>query len=55
MEVVVTGRQIEVSDRFREHVTDKLARLEKHDQRIMPRVRRQRGTTQLSISNEMTP
>ncbi len=35
MEVVVTGRQIEVSDRFREHVTDKLARLEKHDQRIM--------------------
>ena len=35
MEVVVTGRQIEVSERFREHVGDKLARLEKHDQRIM--------------------
>lgn len=35
MEVVVTGRQIDVTDRFREHVSDKLARLEKHDHRIM--------------------
>lgn len=34
MEVVVTGRHCEVSDRFREHVADKLTRLEKHDHRI---------------------
>src|SRR5689334_14081363 len=35
MEVVVTGRHCELSDRFREHVTDKLTRLEKHDHRII--------------------
>ncbi len=35
MDVVVTGRHIELSERFREHVTDKLARLEKHDHRII--------------------
>lgn len=35
MDVVVTGRHFEVSDRFREHVADKLARLEKHDHRII--------------------
>lgn len=35
MEVVVTGRHCEVSDRFREHVAEKLSRLEKHDHRIM--------------------
>ena len=35
MEVVVTGRHCEVSDRFREHVSEKLTSLEKHDHRIM--------------------
>jgi ribosomal subunit interface protein len=35
MEVVVTGRHFEVTDRFREHVSEKLTRLEKHDHRIM--------------------
>jgi ribosomal subunit interface protein len=35
MEVVVTGRNCEISERFRGHATDKLARLEKHDHRIM--------------------
>ena len=35
MEVVVTGRHCEVSERFREHVSEKLTRLEKHDHRIM--------------------
>jgi ribosomal subunit interface protein len=35
MEVVVTGRHCELSDRFRSHVTEKLARLEKHDHRII--------------------
>jgi ribosomal subunit interface protein len=35
MDVVVTGRHIELSERYREHVAEKLARLEKHDHRII--------------------
>ena len=35
MDVVVTGRHIEVSERFREHAAEKLTKLEKHDHRIM--------------------
>jgi ribosomal subunit interface protein len=35
MEVVVTGRHCELSDRFRSHVEDKLSKLEKHDHRII--------------------
>ncbi len=35
MEVVVSGRHCEVSDRFRAHVSDKLSRLEKHDARVV--------------------
>jgi ribosomal subunit interface protein len=35
MEIVVKGRHCEVSDRFRAHVEEKLARLEKYDQRII--------------------
>lgn len=35
MDVVVTGRHLEVSDRFREHAAEKLTKLEKHDHRIM--------------------
>src|SRR6187402_1648311 len=35
MDVVVTGRHCELSDRFRGHVTEKLSRLEKHDHRII--------------------
>ncbi|TYL52069.1 ribosome-associated translation inhibitor RaiA [Nocardioides sp. BGMRC 2183] len=35
MDVVVTGRHCEISERFREHATEKLAKLEKHDHRIM--------------------
>ena len=35
MEIVVTSRHCEVSDRFRSHVEEKLARLEKHDHRVM--------------------
>ena len=35
MDVVVTSRNLEVSDRFREHVEEKLSRLEKHDHRII--------------------
>jgi ribosomal subunit interface protein len=35
MEVVVTARHCEVTDRFREHAVEKLAKLEKHDHRII--------------------
>ena len=35
MDVVVTSRNVEVSDRFRDHVEEKLSRLEKHDHRII--------------------
>ena len=35
MDVVVTGRHIELTERFRTHVSEKLAKLEKHDHRIM--------------------
>lgn len=35
MDIVVTARNCEISDRFRGHATEKLLRLEKHDHRIM--------------------
>jgi ribosomal subunit interface protein len=35
VDVVVSSRHCEVSDRFREHVEEKLTRLEKHDHRII--------------------
>jgi len=35
VDIVVSGRHCEVSDRFREHVEEKLARLEKHDHRLI--------------------
>ena len=35
MDVVVTGRHCEITDRYRSHVEEKLVRLEKHDHRIM--------------------
>jgi ribosomal subunit interface protein len=34
MEVVVTGRHCDLTDRYRRHVEEKLTRLEKHDHRI---------------------
>lgn len=34
MDVVVTGRHCEITDSFRSHCADKLAKLEKHDHRI---------------------
>jgi ribosomal subunit interface protein len=47
MDVVVTGRHCELSDRFRDHVTEKLARLEKHDHRII--------RVQVEVENERNP
>jgi ribosomal subunit interface protein len=35
MDIVVNARHGEITDRFREHVQDKLARLEKHDQKVI--------------------
>lgn len=35
MEVVVTGRHCEIKEGFRSHASEKLAKLEKHDHRIM--------------------
>jgi len=35
MDVVVTGRHCEITDRYRSHVEEKLTRLEKHDHRII--------------------
>jgi ribosomal subunit interface protein len=35
MEIVVKGRHCEITDRFRTHVEEKLARLEKYDQRVI--------------------
>ncbi|MCL2544017.1 MAG: ribosome-associated translation inhibitor RaiA [Nocardioidaceae bacterium] len=35
MDVVVTSRHCEISDRFRSHAAEKLSKLEKHDHRIM--------------------
>ncbi|TIC84215.1 ribosome-associated translation inhibitor RaiA [Nocardioides sp. GY 10127] len=35
MEIVVTGRHCEVKEAFRTHVAEKLAKLEKHDHRII--------------------
>lgn len=47
MEVVVTGRHCELSDRFRSHVEDKLTRLEKHDHRII--------RVNVEVENERNP
>ncbi|MBO0844097.1 MAG: ribosome-associated translation inhibitor RaiA [Nocardioides sp.] len=47
MDVVVTGRHCELSERFRDHVADKLGRLEKHDHRIM--------RVQVEVQNERNP
>ena len=47
MDVVVTGRHCEVSDRFRSHVNEKLSRLEKHDHRII--------RVQVEVENERNP
>jgi len=35
MDIVLNSRHCELSDRFREHVEEKLARLEKHDHRVI--------------------
>ena len=35
MDIVLNSRHVEVSDRFRAHVEEKLARLEKHDHRLI--------------------
>ena len=59
MEVVVTGRHCEISERFREHAAEKLSRLAKHDHRIMrvhvevdcePNPRQQERSTRVELT-----
>ena len=59
MEVVITARNCEISDRYREHVSEKLSRLEKHDHRIIrvhvevdcePNPRQQKGAVHLELT-----
>jgi ribosomal subunit interface protein len=47
VEVVVTSRHCDVSDRYRAHVEEKLARLEKYDQRII--------RVEVAVSKEANP
>jgi ribosomal subunit interface protein len=47
VEVVVTGRHIELSERYRAHVEEKLGRLEKHDHRII--------RVQVEVEHERNP
>jgi ribosomal subunit interface protein len=47
VEIVVKSRHLEVSDRFRSHVEEKLTRLEKHDHRIM--------RVEVSVGKERNP
>jgi len=47
VEVVVTGRHIELSERYRAHVEEKLGRLEKHDHRIQ--------RVQVEVEHERNP
>jgi len=59
MEVVVTARNCEVSDRYRAHVAEKLSRLEKHDHRIIrmhvevdcePNPRQHKGAVRIELT-----
>lgn len=59
MEIVVTARNCDVSDRYREHVKDKLARLEKHDHHLIrvqvevdaePNPRQHRGAVHVELT-----
>ena len=47
MDVVVKGRHCEVSDRYRQHVEEKVAKLEKHDQKVI--------RVEVEISRERNP
>ena len=47
MDVVVTGRHCELSERFRDHVADKFGRIEKYEHRIM--------RVQVEVENERNP
>jgi len=59
MEVVVTARNCEISDRYRGHVIEKLSRLEKHDHRFIrvhvevgaePNPRQQKGAVRVELT-----
>ncbi|MEP6816512.1 MAG: ribosome-associated translation inhibitor RaiA [Marmoricola sp.] len=57
MDIVVSGRHCEVSERFREHVEEKLARLEKHDHRLIRvevQVEKERNKPDKAVRVELT-
>jgi len=57
VDIVVSGRHCEVSERFREHVEEKLARLEKHDHRLIRvevQVEKERNKPDKAIRVELT-
>lgn len=57
MDIVVSGRHYEVSDRFREHVAEKLSRLEKLDHRLIRvdvLVSKEQGTPDRAVRVELT-
>ena len=47
MEIVVKGRKVEVTERFRKHVVDKLSRIERYDHKII--------SLDVELSNERNP
>jgi ribosomal subunit interface protein len=49
MEIVVKGRNSEISDRFREHVIEKLQRIDKYDQR------KQIHRVEVEVTHEKNP
>jgi ribosomal subunit interface protein len=57
VDIVVSGRHCEVSERFREHVEEKLARLEKHDHRLIRvevQVEKERNKPDKAVRVELT-
>jgi ribosomal subunit interface protein len=47
VEIVVKGRKVEVTERFRKHVVDKLSRIERYDHKII--------SLDVELSNERNP
>jgi ribosomal subunit interface protein len=57
VDIVVSGRHCEVSERFREHVEEKLVRLEKHDHRLIRvevQVEKERNKPDKAVRVELT-
>ena len=58
MDIVVKGRHTDVPDRFREHVAEKLARVERFDAKVIRvdvEVSKEHNPRQSEISERMRP